>query len=459
MNVIDSNNVSYNTIEKLGEGSQGTTFLLEDKRHIVKLFKRNFNSSETKSKINFLIHLGLEKQLFAIPLREIVQPQNGYIAEFASGMIPLSNLKWCNQDENLAEWYSTTGGLLKRYKILIQLSAILRELHSKGLAYCDLSPNNVFVSENADKSHVFLIDLDNLRYKTSIVNNIYTPFYGAPEVISSIAPNTTMSDCYSFAVLAYELLTFNHPLIGDYVNDGESELEEAALNGKLPWVDNEDDTCNERTTGLPTDNVIPKRLQKLFKRNFEDGLNTPLERPSMAEWFETLNLGLNELLKCGNKECNLHYPYNNSKQCPFCGYKSNKVTKIQMRRWEEIEKYDRATNSIISKMALQSEIYDELLIDENTSKYVKTFHFLINDKDYSKSILEIKLQQDNGEDKILLSPHNGCSFKISTRTGNFRKEISTEQKIRVVDKNQPDKQKAMLHLKDLDVSQRVLTID
>ena len=63
------------------------------------------------------------------------------------------------------------------------------------------------------------------------------------------SPNTTMSDCYSFAVIAYELLLLNHPLSGDYVSDGETELEEQALLGKLPWVDNEDDTTNERTTG------------------------------------------------------------------------------------------------------------------------------------------------------------------------------------------------------------------
>ncbi|MBK6978910.1 MAG: hypothetical protein IPH28_18940 [Cytophagaceae bacterium] len=87
-----------------------------------------------------------------------------------------------------------------------------------------------------------------------------------------------MSDCYSFAVIAYEMLTLNHPLIGDYVSDGEPELEEQALVGKLPWVDSEDDTTNERTTGLPTFNVIPNRLLELFRKSFEVGLNNPIEK-------------------------------------------------------------------------------------------------------------------------------------------------------------------------------------
>jgi hypothetical protein len=32
-------------------------------------------------------------KVFAVPLRQITQPKNGYVSEFASGMIPLSSLK------------------------------------------------------------------------------------------------------------------------------------------------------------------------------------------------------------------------------------------------------------------------------------------------------------------------------------------------------------------------------
>jgi eukaryotic-like serine/threonine-protein kinase len=463
MNVIDSKNISYKILEKLGEGSQGVTYLLEDKKHIVKLFNEIFNSTETKSKINFLISLGLDKKIFAIPLRQITHPKNGYIAEFASGMIPLSDLKLGGQSKNLAEWYFSTGGLQKRYNILIQLSALIRALHSKGLAYCDLSPNNIFISEKVESSNVFLIDLDNLRYRTSLLNNIYTPFYGAPEVISRNAPNTTMSDSYSFAVIAYELLTLNHPLIGDYVNNGEPDLEADALGGKIPWVDHSTETINERSTGLPSENVIPRKLLDLFKRNFEDGLTDPLKRPSMAEWFDALNLGLNELLKCGNNKCNLNYPYNNRRQCTFCGYTPNKVTRVQMRRWEEIETYDKTTNTVNTGFYLEPTVYDEILIDENTPKEIAAFNFLLTDTDPLVPVLKVELLIEGNENKILLSPLRDITFTISPRSGitDGSKQIllSTPKKIRVVDQTQTDKQKYMLHLKDLSINQRVLTID
>jgi len=463
MNVIDSKNISYKVIDELGEGSQGITYLLEDKKHIVKLFNGNFDATSAKSKINFLISLGLDKNVFAIPLKQITQPKNGYIAEFASEMIPLSSLKLDIQNTDLAKWYLSSGGLLRRYNVLIRLSALIRALHSKGLAYCDLSPNNVFISENVAFNNVFLIDLDNLRYKTSIINNIYTPFYGAPEIILNNAPNTTMSDCFSFAVLAYELLTLNHPLIGDFVSDGDPDIEEKALEGKLPWVEDSLDSTNERTTGLPSENVMSSKLLKLFKRNFELGLNNPLERPSMAEWFDTLNLTLNELLLCSNDACGLHYPFNNLKQCTFCGHKPQQVTRIQMRRWEEVEFYDKEKNQVKSEFRLEPKVYDEILLDENTPKEVAAFNFLLTDIDPLSSIIKIEYYKENNELKILLSPLKGIKFMISPRIG-LEKDgkstiLETPKKIRVVDSKQQDKQKYMLHLKDLNTPQRVLTID
>jgi len=463
MNVVDSKNTSYEILEKLGEGSQGVTFLLKDKKHIVKLFNKSFDNNSTKSKINFLINLGLDKKVFAIPLRQITQPKNGYISEFASGMIPLSSLKLGTHSANFAEWYLSSGGLLKRYNALIRLAALLRAIHSKGLVYCDLSPNNVYVSERPDADNVFLIDLDNLRYKTSIVNNIYTPFYGAPEVITNNAPNTTMSDCYSFAVLAYELLTLNHPMIGDYVTEGEPELEEQALTGEIPWVDHADDTANSRSTGFPSEKVMPKKLLNLFRKNFEAGLNNPLERPSMAEWFDMLNLALNELLRCGNPSCGLQYPYNNLKQCTFCGYEPKKVTRIQMRRWEEVAYFDPKTHEVKQQFALQPEVYDEILMDESTPKEIAAFNFLITDIEPLATLLKIENLIDNFESKILLTPLNGVKFNISPRIGLVEGGktivLDTPKKIRVVDASLKDKQKYMLHLKDLNTPQRVLTID
>lgn len=452
-NIVDNHKVSYEVFGKIGEGSQGVTFLLKDKTHIAKLFKGEINSTELKSKINFLINLGLDKRYYAVPLQEIASPRCGYISEFASGMIPLTTLKGPGKGEDFSEWYVKTGGLLKRYGVLIKLAMAIRTLHAKGLIYCDLSPNNVFISDDAKKHNVFLIDMDNLRYKTSIVHNIYTPFYGAPEVIKNYAPNTPMSDCYSFAVIAYELLAMNHPLIGDMVTDGEPEMEEKAVGGELPWVEDSKDDSNRRSTGFPSDFFITAPIQKLFHRTFEEGLNNPMKRPSIGEWVDALNDGLNELLVC--KTCGTYYPYKNNHKCPFCEQASVIPYSIKIMRWENVECYDKATNDVKSRFELQRMVQDELYIDEKTTKYIKAFHLLSAYDDYDTPIAQVKITPVEGGACLTITPLNDYVLMFMIPVDNREEMIEKERTIRF----NPSAHKTMIiGVKPFDQPQRVLMI-
>jgi hypothetical protein len=183
----------------------------------------------------------------------------------------------------------------------------------------------------------------------------------------------------------------------------------------------------------------------------------------MAEWFDALNIALNEMLRCGNPNCKLVYPYNYQKCCTFCGFKPNTVTRIQIRRWEETESFEKDRDAIISSFGLESTVYEEILMDENSPKKIAAFNFLLSDIEPMESLLRVEYVGESNETKIQLTPLNGMIFYISPRKGmpNGGKSIllDTSKKSRVVDSTQCDKQKYMLHLKDLSVPQRVLTID
>lgn len=448
-NIVDSNGVSYEVIGKLGEGSQGSTFMLNNKSHIAKLFKKVINEGELKSKIQFLIHLGLDKEVYAVPVKEIVEPTIGYISEFASGMVPLTKLKHSIKVKDFSQWYIETGGLLKRYSVLIKLAMAIRALHSKGLIYCDLSPNNVYISEDKNKHNVFLIDMDNLRYKTSIIHNIYTPFYGAPEVVNNFAPNSPESDCFSFAVIAYELLALNHPLIGDKVTEGDSDLEEEAVKGKLPWVEDLKDSSNKRKTGIPSKFFIAKPVQKLFHRTFEEGLNNPERRPSIGEWVDALIEGLDELLMCNN--CGTHYPYRNNEHCPFCKKAPEHPFKIQIKRWEIEEYYDSSSNEIKTRQELVPYVQNELYIDENTKKYVKAYHLLCDTNGYDTPIALIAIELIDNKFKLTIEPKN--HFNISALVS--RKEIQIKGKSGIPMRH---KEEIIIGIKPFNQPQRVLVL-
>lgn len=452
MNVIDNFKNSYEVETEAGKGSQGTTYLIKGGKYLAKLFNNVANPIELRSKLNFLKRLNLDKDCFALPLEELTQPKIGYLSEFASGMEPLTLIMWNNQSDDLQKWFVETGGLLKRLQALTKLAERLRTLHSKGLVYCDLSPSNVFVSSDRKKSHIFLIDLDNLCYKTSVVRNIFTPFYAAPELVKGTGANSMESDCFSFAVIAYEILTLNHPLIGDYVNEGEPELEEQALSGQLPWVDHSTNDKNSRSCGIPSSFFITKRLKNLFKRTFEDGLNEPTKRPTISEWCEGLYKTLNELIWC--PECNIHYPHSNLGHCPFCNGVSSSTVKIQMRRWEKMSPYDRQSNTVIESFGITPMVYEEITIDIHTPKYIKNSHFLLPDNP-NHPVLQVKVLEANGNEKLIELIPYGVTFYVAL-DGQEVFYCDKPKKIRITGIRHRE---LVVGITKLDSPQRILTIE
>jgi DNA-binding helix-hairpin-helix protein with protein kinase domain len=68
--------------------------------------------------------------------------------------------------------YRDTGSFGRRLQILKQLAETLAKLHGRGLAFGDLSPNNIFVSQSVEHHQVWLIDADNIHLKNNSINII-----------------------------------------------------------------------------------------------------------------------------------------------------------------------------------------------------------------------------------------------------------------------------------------------
>lgn len=107
----------------------------------------------------------------------------------------------------------------------------------------------------------FLIDADNVRYESEkALCVIFTPNYGALEISQTSKDsdttnyNTMLSDTFSFAIIAYELLNMVHPFDGNGADDNVENFIE------LPWIEDSDDDSN-RSCGL-----LPFFLNKGFKK-------------------------------------------------------------------------------------------------------------------------------------------------------------------------------------------------
>jgi len=103
----------------------------------------------------------------------------------------------------------------KRYSILLQIASGLEAIHSCGLVHRDLKPLNVMLdADGVARILDFGIAKDivapNLSVLTQEGSVIGTPAYMSPEQLSG-KPLDARTDVYSFGVMAFEILSGNHP--------------------------------------------------------------------------------------------------------------------------------------------------------------------------------------------------------------------------------------------------------
>lgn len=322
--VIDQHGHPYELTGKIGEGGQGIVCSTNYPNVLVKITRATSDEKRTSwvTKICDLMRQPLNGLPIAQPLALITRPQPGYIMELMDGLVPLSDLLQKSANDLSLAGYIKTGGILRRLKILARLARVLADLHGRGLAYGDLSPANIFVSQSLDYAEVWLIDADNISSQSSdSQHSIFTPDYGAPEIMRNESGINTLTDSWSFAVIAYRFLTMVHPLKGDDVLAGEPEREDAALRGELPWVDHLTDRSNALQIGLPREITFNTPLRHLFEQCFNASMHCPGDRPSMNEWAEALEEATGHCNHCSS--CSSTFFYTSEHLCPFCDAKQS----------------------------------------------------------------------------------------------------------------------------------------
>ncbi|WP_206606194.1 protein kinase domain-containing protein [Steroidobacter cummioxidans] len=111
------------------------------------------------------------------------------------------------------------------YKILRQCAEALRYAHSQNVVHGDFKPGNVFITPDEG---VRIVDFGTAAGPTANDSRIPagTPTYASPEVLSGDTPDRR-DDVFSFACVAYELLTGQHPF-------GRQSSLQARDEGKIP---------------------------------------------------------------------------------------------------------------------------------------------------------------------------------------------------------------------------------
>jgi len=340
--VYDRKETEYILEQKIGQGGQGSVYTTHIPNVLIKIHteKDAQKKKQWSQHIRWLMRQDFENLKLARPLEIIENPAtiNGYVMEIISGFTPLEQLIEISltglREEGSLEGYQKTGGLRRRLMLLKELAKTLAELHGRGMAYGDLSPSNIFVSESSEDSQVWLIDCDNICLKER-ESYIHTPRYAAPEIVRNESGVNISTDCWSFAVIALELLTHCHPFeSGIAVEDVDPEIGlSQASQGELPWIHDKNDQSNEWTgSGLPID-IVTTQIRDLFDDCFNAGRFDISQRPSMGTWVEKLNSALCVMLNCIQNDQCMDF-INAEGICPFCDEKQSSENYLVFYHYE-----------------------------------------------------------------------------------------------------------------------------
>lgn len=361
--------------DELARGGQGVVFRTKDADLAI---KQPLDASGEPDKGANLSDLFQNIRLLPIPARipisfplAILRDEPGYVMRLLSGMKPFcafdldgkTKKELEEQKTDLPQWlkgipdkemalrllhYANTGSTRSRLFALSKCASILARLHSAGMVYGDISTNNAFIGEGATRD-VWLIDADNMRFELlSGGASVYTPGYGAPEVVRGTDSARPRSDCWGFGVMAFKMLALCHPFIGKKVLEvGEDEsgwdaepaetgepvdLDEQAYAGYFPFVDDEDDDSNQGVAGLPRVLVATLGLRRLFQETFGAGRDQPHRRPAMAFWALELVKAFDHALEC--PECKMSFCADDHESCPYCGEERPAFVRVKTSRWE-----------------------------------------------------------------------------------------------------------------------------
>ncbi|EGR1697767.1 lipopolysaccharide kinase [Vibrio parahaemolyticus] len=428
----------------LGQGGQGVVFRTKDPDLAIKLVTDESGTPVTDEE-SVERYSKRFKRVRLLPLPEslnisvpaaLLQNNAGYVMQLLSEMVPFSHF-WLDGksaekigSDDIPAWlsampeneakkivhYYRTGGLRRRLHALYKCASLLARLHGNGMVYGDISPNNIFISEGLDDSSVWLIDADNIRFEITAGGSVvYTPKYGAPELVQGKDGGRPSSDCHAFAVVAFSLLSLIHPFVGkkvDGTDEGDwadeenydEDIEDKAYAGLFPWVDDQDDDSNSSDSGLPRSLLLTEKLTTLFEGTFGLGRTSPLLRPTIYHWPEALAQAADMTVTCPGCSMNYYYdfihPETEDHNCPYCKTQRPQVLILDSYRWNGADKPLQSPSwryvreiSQGSELAVPRRVFDEFtMLDSDTAEVLispSDNGILIKKSDHGKADLSV----------------------------------------------------------------------
>lgn len=375
------------TSQNLGEGALGTLFIVEKIKDKSKYTAKIINSQKVFTGddqmrlmrqsviLQKLNHPAITKfygiNFHSFNDQTLLQPT--ILTEF----LPQGSIQQIfdklRQNQAINEWNGT-----KKMICLLGISSAMKCLHQKSIFNHFLKPNNVLIDEK------FYPRISDFYYPHSFSKNqkVEELFYMAPEKLEGkdiFGPGT---DVYSFAILAYEIITGKVPYVIENDSTTVSEFIEKVKSGDRPILD---DSISESMKDI---------LLKCWCQKAD-------ERPSFDDIFEKLSTDFSILNEDVDKE--------------------------------EIEKYLKCLEN--------SSINESPKDDKNDAESVKELKKIIAShkriNEYYMEMFSVLTESDDNLQNVYIKSFGGNILFPACRSGNLKlvKFFMSFDKINITEKN------------------------
>lgn len=333
-------------------GIQSSIYFDDKNKKVIKVFSLNnsiFNCRKKEAKLKELMKLRKRLPTAALP-EEIIECEGkcvGYVMPIISNCTSLGEFKFSARKHK--------SNLLETLKIACELARFIDKLHSEGIVFGDLHPNQ-FMTKNGK---IYVCDTDSWGFENKGLyyeaDRAGRPEYVDPKIRDfskegvAIKGYTQEADYFSLAVVIFEMLVGYNPYDGIYSLAKDFDRPLRALNG-LSILG------NHGIKGLDSFKMqhvawMSEELQNDFLRIFEKGERFNI-LPSVEKQAQDI------------KKCAKNHFYNSARysRCPLCEVKSDSNA-LKSFREAPINAISYAKNGVFAKKKIRKILNFSTILD------------------------------------------------------------------------------------------------
>ena len=396
----------------LGEGQFGKVykFINSETQNIyaVKIWKDQNNLGDFVTEMDIVLRLNYPTIVFSYGIT--FKPCSLFM-----DYLPMKNVQYyidkAYNSQEFTEQELQYWNFSHKLIILLGISFGIEYLHSQDIVHRDLKPGNVLLdSKFYPRIGDFGLSKKLSNFEESMTANIRTPFFAAPEQLSSSTYNGKKADSYSFGMSAYSIFHDKLPFAGEGISN-IIQLYKKLESGVRPKIEPEKVSesleqliikcCDNDPEMRPDFKYISGELEKETQRIIQE---KQINEEEVKEFFKFCKRKYQEKINITPKK----RKSKSKESLKHIGTKGKKITtksnSLKAKKFQKASSFESMTNSSASVSSVDS---------EGEIQNIDSFNEKSNNIDFKRTSVQNSLELSFEKSKSQINDNNSQQINNS----------------------------------------------